>query len=120
MPASTPATFFFKGMAIEPDDTAETLAPRLAAMGADLMVETLQGLEDKTIQPRPQDHSQATLAPILKKEDGLVDFTRPARRSQIACAAFSPGPAPIPIPRQESANSESDCVPDSFRSELSR
>src|SRR5512146_1755649 len=50
---------------IAPEDTAETLAPRLAALGAPLMVETLRGLEAGTITPRPQDHSQATLAPVL-------------------------------------------------------
>src|SRR5947209_9868284 len=58
---------------ITPDDTAATLPPALAAIGADLMVETLRGLRAGTIHPRPQDHSQATLAPILKKEDGLID-----------------------------------------------
>lgn len=65
-------------MEIRPEDTAVTLAPRLASMGADLLVKTLRGLEQGTVHPRPQDHSQATLAPILKKQDGLADFTRPA------------------------------------------
>jgi methionyl-tRNA formyltransferase len=51
-------------------DTSETLSPRLAAIGADLMVETLRGLQTGSIQARPQDDAQATLAPILKKEDG--------------------------------------------------
>jgi methionyl-tRNA formyltransferase len=60
------------------DDTAETLAPRLAAIGADLMIETLHGLQAETITPRPQDDAEATLAPILKKEDGLIDFSRSA------------------------------------------
>src|SRR4029077_20647323 len=53
-------------------DTAETVAPRLAAMGARLMVETLQRLQAGSIQPRAQDNSQATLAPILNKEDGRM------------------------------------------------
>src|SRR5258708_3405659 len=52
---------------ISPDDTAGTLGPKLAAIGADLMVETLRGLESKQIHPTPQDHSKATLAPILTK-----------------------------------------------------
>ncbi|MGA8271162.1 MAG: methionyl-tRNA formyltransferase [Candidatus Sulfotelmatobacter sp.] len=59
-------------------DTAETLAPKLATVGADLMIATLQGLRTGTIQRRQQDHSRATLAPILKKEDGLIDFSRTA------------------------------------------
>src|SRR6202163_4183887 len=59
---------------IAPDDTAETLAPKLASVGAELTVTTLRGLQTATIHPRPQDQAQATLAPILKKEDGLIDF----------------------------------------------
>jgi len=61
---------------IGPEDTAETLGPKLASIGADLMVETLRGLENGQVRPTPQDHSQATLAPMLKKEDGRMDFTR--------------------------------------------
>src|ERR1700732_5543419 len=53
---------------ILPQDTAETLAPRMATIGAELMVETLHGLPTATVRPRPQDHAMATLAPILKKE----------------------------------------------------
>jgi methionyl-tRNA formyltransferase len=68
-----------KEVAILPGDTSETLASRLAAVGADLMVETLRGLQAGTIQPRPQDHSQATRAPMLKKEDGQIDFRRTAQ-----------------------------------------
>src|SRR5438270_3935052 len=59
-------------LAIEPDDTAITLAPRLATIGADLVVETLCGLQARTIRARQQDEAQFSLAPILKKEDGLV------------------------------------------------
>jgi methionyl-tRNA formyltransferase len=65
--------------AIGTEDTAETLGPKLASIGADLMVETLRGLETGQVRPTPQDHAQATLAPILKKEDGRMDFSRPAR-----------------------------------------
>ncbi|MGB0076410.1 MAG: methionyl-tRNA formyltransferase, partial [Candidatus Sulfotelmatobacter sp.] len=66
---------------IAPNDTAETLAPKLASVGAELMVETMRGLQSGSIHPRQQDHAQATLAPILKKEDGLIDFSRPAAES---------------------------------------
>src|SRR5579871_2739920 len=65
-------------LAIDPDDTAVTLAPRLADMGADLLVKTLHGLDSGTIKPIKQDDSQASLAPILKKEDGAIDFGRSA------------------------------------------
>ncbi len=77
---------------ISPDDTAETLAPKLATIGADLMVTTLRGLQDATIHPRPQDHSQATLAPILKKEDGLIDFSRSAVEILNRLRGFQPWP----------------------------
>ena len=63
---------------ISPEDTAETLGPKLASIGAGLMVETLRGLDSAQVRPAPQDHTQATLAPILKKEDGRMDFSRTA------------------------------------------
>jgi methionyl-tRNA formyltransferase len=79
-------------LAIAPNDTAETLAPRLAAIGADLMVDTLRALQSATIHPRPQDNAQATLAPILKKEDGLVDFSRSATDISNRIRGFQPWP----------------------------
>jgi methionyl-tRNA formyltransferase len=79
-------------LAIAPNDTAETLAPRLAAIGADLMVDTLRGLQSGTIHPRPQDNAQATLAPILKKEDGLIDFSRSATDISNRIRGFLPWP----------------------------
>jgi methionyl-tRNA formyltransferase len=81
-----------KEMALQPDDTAVTFAPRLSELGADLLIETLRGLEDKTITPIPQNHSQATLAPILKKEDGLVDFSRTATDIHNRLRGFQPWP----------------------------
>lgn len=60
------------------DDTTETLGERLSLTGADLMIETLRRLERGEITPQPQDSSQATMAPKLRKEDGLIDWNRPA------------------------------------------
>jgi methionyl-tRNA formyltransferase len=77
---------------IAPDDTAETLAPRLATIGADLMVQTLRALQAGTVHPRPQDNSKATLAPILKKEDGLIDFSRSATEVFNRIRGFQPWP----------------------------
>ncbi len=77
---------------IAAEDTAVTLAPRLAAMGALLMVQTLRGLDAGTLRPTLQDHSQATLAPILKKEDGLVDFSRTAAEIHNRQRGFQPWP----------------------------
>jgi methionyl-tRNA formyltransferase len=77
---------------IGPQDTAETLGPKLAAIGADLMVETLRGLENGQVRPTPQDYSQATLAPILKKEDGRMDFSCSARDLFNRLRGFQPWP----------------------------
>jgi methionyl-tRNA formyltransferase len=74
------------------DDTADTLGLKLASIGADLMVETLRGLESGQVRPTPQDHSQATLAPILKKEDGRMDFTRTATDLFNRLRGFQPWP----------------------------
>jgi methionyl-tRNA formyltransferase len=77
---------------IEADDTAITYGQKLARMGANLILEALQGLEKKTIIPRPQEHSQATLAPILKKEDGKADFSLPAKAIYDLLRGFQPWP----------------------------
>jgi methionyl-tRNA formyltransferase len=77
---------------ISPDDTAETLAPKLAAIGSELMIETLHGLQFNKIHRHPQDHSQATLAPILTKEDGRIDFHRTAQEIGNRLRGFQPWP----------------------------
>ncbi|MGA3165754.1 MAG: methionyl-tRNA formyltransferase [Terriglobia bacterium] len=63
---------------IQDDDDSETLGARLSQLGADLMIETLRRLEQGNLEAQPQDHAQATLAPILKKEDGRIDWDLPA------------------------------------------
>jgi methionyl-tRNA formyltransferase len=77
---------------IEPSDSAETLGPKLAAVGAALMVKTLQGLESGQVRAVPQDHTKATLAPILKKEDGRIDFSRTANEIFNRLRGFQPWP----------------------------
>src|SRR5438874_13041853 len=79
-------------LAIEDDDTSVTLAPRLAAIGADLMVETLRRLQSGAISPQPQNNAEATLAPILTKEDGLIDFSRTAHDIYNRLRGFQPWP----------------------------
>jgi len=79
-------------MSISAEDTAETLSPRLAAIGADLIIETLRGLQAGSMHPRKQDDSQATLAPILKKEDGRIDFSRGAPEIYNRFRGFQPWP----------------------------
>ena len=77
---------------IAEEDTSETLGPKLASVGADLMVETLRLLAEDQIRPHPQNHSQATLAPILKKEDGRMDFNRTAIDLFDRLRGFQPWP----------------------------
>ncbi len=77
---------------IAPNDTALTLAPRLAHKGAALMLETLRGLDAGTITSRPQDHARASLAPVLKKEDGMIDFQRAAPEIYNRLRGFQPWP----------------------------
>ena len=74
----TGAMLLQESIPISPDDTAGTLSPRLAEVGGRLLVETLVQLKAGTLSPRPQDHSRATLAPLLKKEDGVIDWSMPA------------------------------------------
>jgi methionyl-tRNA formyltransferase len=61
---------------IRPEDTSQTLSERLAKLGADQMVKTLQVLSDETIQPTPQSTEGASYAPMLKKEEGRVDWSQ--------------------------------------------
>lgn len=75
---------------IHPDESAGELALRLAPIGAQLLIETL--VELATLQPRPQDHAAATLAPILEKEHGRIDWTAPAARIHDRVRGTNPWP----------------------------
>ncbi len=86
-----------RDIAIGLEDTSETLGPKLASVGADLMVETLRGLETGQVRPTPQDHAQATLAPILKKEDGRMDFSRSTDDLFNRLRGFQPWPGAFTI-----------------------
>jgi methionyl-tRNA formyltransferase len=74
------------------EDTAETLSPKLAAIGANLMIETLHGLQSGAIQPEKQDNARSILAPILRKEDGKIDFSRSAQEIHNRMRGFQPWP----------------------------
>jgi methionyl-tRNA formyltransferase len=77
---------------IGPDETSPELSPRLAKTGANLLVETLAGLSKGTISPVPQDGTRATWAPILKKEDGSIDWTLPAKTIHNLIRGLQPWP----------------------------
>jgi methionyl-tRNA formyltransferase len=77
---------------IGPADTAEDLFPRLAALGAPLMVETLAGLEAGEIAPQKQDDSLATSAPMLTRDDGRIDPSRAGQSIYDRWRGFQPWP----------------------------
>ncbi len=63
---------------VGPETTAEELARTLASVGADLVVETLEQIRAGTVKPQKQDDSRATYAPLLKKEMGRIEWSKPA------------------------------------------
>jgi methionyl-tRNA formyltransferase len=75
------------------DETRESLQAKLAPVGADLLSETLAGLKDGTTIPQAQDESKVTYAPILKKEDGLIDWTMPAEAIERRVRGLTPWPS---------------------------
>jgi methionyl-tRNA formyltransferase len=75
------------------DETAGELAERLSRLGADVLVETLSRLD--TLTPTPQRHEEATLAPRLKKTDGHLDWTRPARELTDRIRGCNPWPGAL-------------------------
>jgi len=79
-------------LAIGSEETAAELEPRLAALGAELLIETLAGLRDGRVQPVPQDSAQASYAPLLKKEDGRIDWSVPAHEIACRVRGFQPWP----------------------------
>jgi methionyl-tRNA formyltransferase len=82
-----------RASAIGADETAGELAERLAALGAEVLLETLDGLG--TLTPRPQDSRAATPAPRLRKEDGLLDWTEPAAALAARVRGLNPWPGAV-------------------------
>jgi len=74
------------------EETAVEVYERLALVGSVLMVRTLEGLREGTVMAEVQDHGQATLAPILKREDGWIDFGRTAQQIYDRWRGFQPWP----------------------------
>jgi len=73
-------------------ETAEDLYPKLAGIGAEVMIQTLAGLESGAIKPQRQDHGAATLAPILTRDDGKIDFALSAKEIYDRWRGFQPWP----------------------------
>ena len=78
--------------AIGPEETAVELAVRMSGPGAELMLQTLAGLEAGTITPQPQDNARATKAPLLKKEHGLIEWSMTAHQIFHRMCGFTPWP----------------------------
>lgn len=87
-------------MEIRPDDTAGALSERLAEAGANLLIATLPDYLEGKITPQVQDEQYATYAPMLSKEEGLLDFNQPAQALERRVRAFHPWPGAA-MPWQE-------------------
>lgn len=77
---------------IDETETASGLHDRLAGMGADLLMHTIDGLIDGSMAPRPQNHDEATYAPIMKKDDGRIDWSKGSDEIFNRIRAFTPWP----------------------------
>jgi methionyl-tRNA formyltransferase len=81
-----------RAIRLPPDDTAGSVTEMLSQRGADLLIETVPGYLSGRIQPVPQPEEGATYAPMLKKEEGRLDFTHPAEELERRVRAFNPWP----------------------------
>lgn len=77
---------------ITADDTSASLHDRLAILGANLLIKTLKGFEAGNIVPVPQNHDQATGAPLLNKKDGHIDWKKPAKMLDPFIRGMTPWP----------------------------
>jgi methionyl-tRNA formyltransferase len=77
------------------EEIASELEPRLACLGAELLLETVARLSDGTLRPTPQDPASATLAPILRKEDGRIDWDEPAEALAHRVRGLNPWPGTV-------------------------
>jgi methionyl-tRNA formyltransferase len=86
--------------AIDPDEDAGALGSRLAELGAPLLVETLRGVGEGTVEPRSQEHTAATFAPKLLPEERTIDWRQPADAIVRRILAFAPDPGAVTKFRQ--------------------
>lgn len=108
-----------RAIPVADDDTTGTLTPKLANLAADLMIETLPRILAGKIAPQPQDETRATMFKQINKEEGLIDWTRPAIEIARRVRAFNPWPsaftlwngAPLKILRAEASPRKSDAAP---------
>ena len=89
----TGAILLQERLPINVEDTAGTLSTRLAELGGRLLIKTITQLKAGNLVPRQQDHSQATLAPLLKKEDGVIDWAMSAMAITNRVRGLTPWPS---------------------------
>lgn len=76
-----------------PNETTASLEAKLIPIGARLLLETIRRLKEGSVTPKPQREEEATYAPILKKEDGQIDWSQPAKAIESRVRAFYPWPS---------------------------
>jgi methionyl-tRNA formyltransferase len=104
---------------LAPDETAGSLQEKLTPVGARLLLETLCRLKECSLAPTEQDESKATFAPTIKKEDGRIDWTRPALEIERRVRGFDPWPGSftwvngklLKVHRTQLVSSESSAAP---------
>jgi methionyl-tRNA formyltransferase len=87
--------FLCEETSIGPEENVQQLYDRLAKTGSGLMIKTVEGILSGTLCPTPQDNAQATFAPILKKEHGFIEWTKPAKEIHNRVRAFNPWPGTV-------------------------
>lgn len=85
--------FLQREISVAPNDTTASLQAKLAPVGVELLVETIAGLKAGNLTPQAQDESKVTYAPVLKKEDGLLDWNLPAVSIERRVRGFNPWPS---------------------------
>jgi methionyl-tRNA formyltransferase len=91
----TGPVYAVRRLAIGPDETTPELSKRIAALAAELVREALADVVEGKVAPVAQDHAAHTVARILAKEDGVIDFQKPARAIHAHVRAMTPWPAAV-------------------------
>ena len=78
---------------LAPDETTGSLQAKLTPVGVELLFETLERLKEGSVTPQEQNESDVTLAPMIKKEDGLIDWNQPAEAIERRVRGFNPWPS---------------------------
>jgi len=100
----TGPTLLRREVEIGPDESSPELAARMSVLGAELIADSLLRFDRGEIFPVPQDAQNASYAPILKKEDGRIDWSQPAQQIYNRMRAFVPWPGAFTTFRQQTCN----------------